>query len=204
MLKTKDITLRDLIPSDIKKRIYWETTETEWQLWDGPWLYEKMDPATKEKELQNYITLLQRRIEQSAELTKGPKRQFQIATNSPDSQYIGWVSGYKIDNKYNITTHAGHYAVGITIPDQSARGKGYAYQALSLYINYLLEYNETDLYLQTWSGNHRMIHIAEKLGFEEYCRKKNIRTVRGQKYDGLTFKLNLETFTHFKATHNLD
>lgn len=42
-----------------------------------------------------------------------------------------------------------------------------------------------------------MIHIAEKIGFEECCRKIGIRSVRGRLYDGLTFKLNKEKFLNF-------
>ena len=33
-----------------------------------------------------------------------------------------------------------------------------------------------------------MIGLARKLGFEEYCRKPGVRTVRGKQYDGLTFR----------------
>ena len=39
-----------------------------------------------------------------------------------------------------------------------------------------------------------MIGLAEKLGFEEYRRKKGLRTVAGKPYDGLTFRLNEEKF----------
>ena len=75
-----------------------------------------------------------------------------------------------------------------------ARGKGYAFSALRLFIRYLLGCGETEIYTQTWSGNVRMIGLAEKLGFEEYRRKRDYRTVSGKKYDGLTFRLNLEKF----------
>ena len=43
-----------------------------------------------------------------------------------------------------------------------------------------------------------MIGLAKKLGFEEYKRKPDLRTVRGQKYDGLTFRLNLEFYQESK------
>ena len=33
--------------------------------------------------------------------------------------------------------------------------------------------------------------LAEKLGFTECCRKPKLRTVRGQQYDGLTFRKEL-------------
>ena len=47
------------------------------------------------------------------------------------------------------------------------------------------------MYVQTWSGNLPMIALAEKLGFRQVCRKKGIRTVRGRKYDALTFRKEL-------------
>lgn len=88
----------------------------------------------------------------------------------------------------------GKCAVGIDIPAVAARGKGYAFAALKLFIGYLLENGERGIYTQTWSGNVRMIGLAEKLGFEEYRRKKGLRTVAGKPYDGLTFRLNEEKF----------
>ena len=57
-----------------------------------------------------------------------------------------------------------------------------------------MENGERGIYTQTWSGNVRMIGLAEKLGFEEYRRKKGLRTVAGKPYDGLTFRLNEEKF----------
>ena len=38
---------------------------------------------------------------------------------------------------------------------------------------------------------HYAVARAEKLGFTEYCRKPKLRTVRGQQYDGLTFRKEL-------------
>lgn len=66
-----------------------------------------------------------------------------------------------------------------------------------MFIKYLLERGEAPIFTQTWSGNHRMIHVAEKIGFEECRRKKDLRMVRGERYDGLTFKLNVEKFEDY-------
>lgn len=49
----------------------------------------------------------------------------------------------------------------------------------------------TCAYTQTWSGNHAMLRVAEKLGFTEYFRKKNHRTVNGEQYDAVTLKIEL-------------
>ncbi|MFX0548532.1 GNAT family N-acetyltransferase [Hathewaya histolytica] len=75
------------------------------------------------------------------------------------------------------------------IPDKSARRQGYATEALGLFIQYLKGNGIKEIYTQTWSGNLRMIGLAHKLGFKETNRKCDIRMVRNEKYDGLTFKL---------------
>jgi len=53
------------------------------------------------------------------------------------------------------------------------------------------------VYTQTWSGNKRMIGLAQKLGFEICQLVPNKRRVRGKLYDGLTFKLNVDKFKTF-------
>lgn len=200
MLYAKDILLRDFIESDIEKRIYWEKVETEWQLWDGPWEYDGLTEEEKEKEFSKYLHTMNNWVKHYQHISDDEKRHtFQIATRDDGHNYIGWVSYYRIDDDANITNDNGHCAVGINIPDLSARGKGYAYQALCIFINYLLKNGEADIYTQTWSGNLRMIHIAEKMGFEECRRKTGVRFVRGKAYDGLTFKLNKDKYNEFCA-----
>ena len=56
-------------------------------------------------------------------------------------------------------------------------------------IDYLKAHGNQRIFTQTWSGNERMIALAQKLGFAEYRRKDGIRQVRGGVYDGLTFEL---------------
>jgi len=201
MLKTQDIILRDFQQSDIEKRIYWETVETEWQQWDGPWEYEGMSEVERQTELEHYVSLLRQTVENVQTLSPDAKRlAFQIDTNTTPPRYIGWVTSYRIDENFLYSdSETVRCTVGIDIPDRTARGKGYAYQAMCLFIRYLRNQGEHDIYTQTWSGNLRMIHIAEKLGFEECCRKKNFRTVRGKYYDGLTFQLNWDKFLSFSS-----
>lgn len=203
MLKSKDIILRDFKESDIEKRIYWETEETEWQLWDGPWEFEGLVGAEKRAHLQRYVKRLRERA--TKRIPEHEKRiSFQIDTCGEDPRYIGWMASYYLTERFGLTRSiTTRCAVGIDIPDRSARGRGYAYQALSLFIDYLLEHGETEIYIQTWSGNERMVHIAEKMGFEECDRKKNFRTVRGRTYDGLTFRLNEQKYAVFKETYAL-
>ena len=191
----KDIILRDFIESDIEKRIYWETVEMEWQQWDAPWEYEGLTEDEKESELQGYIGSLHRWVQQDSVLPDDHTRyRFQIALKDEGQKYIGWCNAYCIDKDYCYTDDEAYCAVGINIPEVSERGKGYATQALCMFIQYLLERGECPIFTQTWSGNHRMIHVAEKIGFEECRRKVDFRMVRGERYDGLTFRLNEEKF----------
>lgn len=198
MLQANNVVLRDFKESDIEKRIYWETVETEWQKWDGPWEYEGLTEEQKQENLQDYIKSMQKWAVAAVPADE-KRKSFQIDICGPEPKYIGWVSSYYLNEDFAFTrTITNRCAIGIDIPDVSARGKGYAYQALCLFIDYLFDHGETEIYTQTWSGNERMIHIAEKMGFEEYCRKIGFRTVRGRKYDGLTFCLDRNKYVAFK------
>lgn len=186
------VILRDFMESDIEKRIYWETAETEWQLWDAPWEYENLSDEQKKRELNDYIAKMHTWVQKYVSMADDEKRTaFQICIKGENNdEYIGWCGSYRIDDDCNFSSVGDRCAIGIDIPQRGARGKGYAYNAMCLFIDYLISGGETDIYTQTWSGNERMIGLAKKLGFEEFYRKPDLRMVRGQKYDGLTFRLN--------------
>lgn len=196
-LKDDQIILRDFKDSDIEKRIYWETTETEWQLWDAPWETESLTEIEKKKELEDYIENMKGWAEKFHTMPDTQRRYgFQICTC--EDNYIGWCNSYYIDEEYNYSKSGTKCTIGIDIPEIYQRGKGYAFHALCLFIDYLLKHGEDEIYTQTWSGNKRMIHLAQKLGFEECCRKSEIRKVRGKVYDGLTFRLNMNSYQSVK------
>lgn len=198
MICAKNIGLRDLTESDIKDRIYWEKVETEWQQWDAPWEYEGLSEEEKENEFKDYVNSLHKRVERCRNMPAEQKRYtFEIVTLGEKTKHIGWVSAYSIDENCNFIEGDGHCTVGIDIPDRSDRGQGYGGEALCAFINYLHGWGEQDFYTQTWSGNRKMIHLAEKMGFEEYRRKEGIRLVQGKKYDGLTFRLDWEKYGEF-------
>lgn len=192
-IKYKNIILRDFMESDIEDYVRWNTAETQWALWDGPWemerkLAEYNEEAHREK-LGGYL----------AKQKEGHRRSFEIDTI--EGAHIGSVNAYCIDDEYNWR-QAGEksewlesrWAVGIDICESDYWSGGYGTQALTAFIRYCIDDGYTDLYTQTWSGNFRMVGLAQKMGFYECCRKKDIRKVRGGSYDGLTFRLDLEKF----------
>lgn len=191
-LQNGKIILRPLIARVIPDRIRWETEETEWQLWDGPWEYEGKTAKTLAAEAAEMeIRLTERLSELPGE---GPVDRFEICVNDEEETHVGWCGAYHIDEDCTIAETGTRCAVGVCIPPMSARRKGYAAAALCRYIEYLQGCGYTEVYTQTWSGNVRMIALAEKLGFVECRRKIGLRLVRGERYDGLTFRLDTEQF----------
>ena len=54
MRKDERVLLRDFMRQDIEKRLYWETVETEWQLWDVPWEYEGQTGVQRREAMARY------------------------------------------------------------------------------------------------------------------------------------------------------
>lgn len=176
-ISNQSIFLRDMSIKDIDDYIIWNTTEFEWQDWDAPWEKEEINIENIKngilQKLKNPVPEIRRRLE--------------ICTIA--GQHIGWVTSYNIDGDKT------RFAVGIDIPCREYRGKNLGEMTLTLFISYWLKSNTvSEIYTQTWSGNHRMISLVEKCGFEIVCRNVNYREVRGSIYDSLTFKLNKDLF----------
>lgn len=214
------VILRDFIESDIEDYVRWETVETDWKLWDAPWEHAGQTDEQRAAALRDDVSWMHTYAREVASLRDGePRRRFEVCTmggecvsllrsegnesserllaagrDAPAALHIGGVSTYRIDDDFSITENGRHLALGIDINSMSARGCGYGLRALRLFTEYLFGEGARELYCQTWSGNERMVHLASKLGFEECCRKPDLREVRGQRYDGLTFVLK-STFT---------
>jgi len=167
VLKNDKIILRHIQESDIENYTKWTTVETEWQNWDAPWEWLEDNGE--------YLEMLKN------SLNKEPTdRRLMIETVA--GEHIGSVNSYYIDGDND------KLAVGIGIPPISARGKRYGFSALTLFLEHLFKSRDI-IYTQTWSGNFPMIALAEKLGFVEIRRIRNLREVNEKKYDALTFAI---------------
>lgn len=199
-LKYHNIILRDMRESDIDDEIRWNTVETAWADWDAPW--------ETEEELRGFDP--DRHREEELAFLKKPRpehrRSFELDT--AEGVHIGAVNMYCIDGDFNWLEKApdteeerkkARWAVGLDICESAFWSGGWGTQALCAFLLYNLEAGYTALYTQTWSGNFRMIGLAEKLGFRECRRKAGIRQVRGETWDGLTFRLDRAAFEAFCA-----
>lgn len=192
----RDIVLRDMKESDIEDEIRWNTVETGWALWDAPWEMEvellKFDPkAYRQSELKNL---------------KSPKDEprWGFELDTAEGIHIGSVNSYLIDENWEWIAFkevkAGqkvYRTLGIEINDSHFWGRGLGTQALAAFAKHFIDNGISELCLQTWSGNIRMIRVAEKVGFVECNRNVGNRLVRGGAYDGLTFKLDLDRFHNY-------
>lgn len=175
------LILRDMKEEDIEDYVRWFTVDTEWSdAWDAPWEKFSTIESEERKSWTEYYL-------QVKDLTNEFRYKFEIEV---DGIHIGWVSSYYdldyIDNVNKII------AIGIDIPEKKYRGHGYGTLALKMFIDYLFKNNKKEIFIQTWSGNLPMIKVIERLGFIEYFRKKDYRTVNNKKYDAITYLLKIK------------
>jgi len=79
--------------------------------------------------------------------------------------------------------------IGIVIFNENYWGYGIGYKALELWITKLFKDKKEILRigLSTWSGNERMIRLAEKLGFLREATYRNARIVNGEYFDSVSY-----------------
>lgn len=174
------IKLRDMQKSDIEDYVRWFTKDTEWMNWDAPW------EDVKANELEERISWTKQYQYTENQDSKKERCKFEIEM---DGKHIGWVCAYYdleyLENKEKIL------AIGIDIPEKSYRCKGYGTKAIQLFIQYLKSKGHQMVYIQTWSGNYPILKVIEKLGFQEFYRKKRYRVINNKEYDAITYKLNI-------------
>lgn len=173
----KQIRLRDMQASDVSEWVRWQTPDAQWKTLDAPYYHQDDEARPLEEVAQEQVTKLAKNINRSR-----PHRVAAIA-RAEDDFYLGMVSWYWISQETNWP------AVGIVIYDPAHWGKGYGYEALGLWSQYLfdamLEFIRLDL--RTWSGNKGMMRLAEKVGYTLEARFRKARMVDEQIYDGIGY-----------------
>ncbi len=189
-IQFNNIVLRDMKESDIEDYVRWFTTEIQWMDWDAPWETEMLDADAERKRWTEYYESMR---EMPDDVTRW---KFEIESAG---RHIGWVSSYLTDENYEWISakqvkdgQTVHETIGICICESNLWGKHLGTNALCAFIRYYAEHGCEEIYTQTWSGNVRMIAVAEKLGFEICNRIVDEREVQGEKYDALTFVLDLK------------
>lgn len=180
------IVLRDSVQSDIDDEIRWMNTDTQWIQADTPWeQVEPVDPIELRTNMLEYICnrpadAIRSRLEITAE-----------------GKHIGFVCAYYLQPPADVGQLAKdgqQLALGIEICEPLYWNKGIGTLSMVAWIRYLLDMGYTNLCLETWSGNYRMMRCAEKLGFSVSARSVRAHKVENQFFDALTYVLDIEQF----------
>ncbi|MBO1626794.1 GNAT family N-acetyltransferase [Bacillus arachidis] len=166
-LQGKKVIVRKIEEKDIHSlysQIYKEENP-EWKKWDAPYF-----PFSIQK-YPVYKESLQSKLEEE------PLSQFIIETDNEIIGTVGFYWEYKASRWLEI---------GIAIYDPAYWNGGYGTEALQLYRDLLFENMEIGrVGLTTWSGNERMMKVAEKIGMKLEGRMRNCRYYNGTYYDSI-------------------
>ena len=159
------VNLRTLVESDIPDYERWYTHDYKAWEFDAPYLGHGLGNT------------LENRRKWLAGDRKPPFRRLEIETK--EHRHIGWVSIYRVTAVDVHMTEA-----GIDIIEDELWNQGLGTEALRLWVDYVFEaHSLARLGVATWSGNPRMVRVAEKVGFQIEASIRNGCEVKGRFYD---------------------
>ncbi|GAK02121.1 acetyltransferase, GNAT family [Geomicrobium sp. JCM 19037] len=160
-----EITIRPVRDEDMERlwELLYREENPEWKKWDAPYFTHRTMPLNR---------FLERRDEW---------------VNSDDGWVIeangiviGTVTYYYEDEMKNWLE------MGIGIYDPEWWGGGSGSKALRLWMDHLFSTLPlVRVGLTTWSGNERMVRVAEKLGMKMEARIRNVRFYNNHYYDSI-------------------
>lgn len=163
----KKVRLKEPTEKELEELYFWKFEEKEQKAkqWNGPYIIEAK--MTKEEYRKNWQKGIFHNIPSSLAITI-------------DGKTVGSVGAYWVDRNTNWLE------TGIVIYDSNFWNGGYGSEAYRLWIDFIFE--ATDFHrlgMSTWSGNTRMIKVAEKLGLTEEARIREARVVNGEYFDAI-------------------
>lgn len=176
----KDIILRKMKLSDLE--LFYELNKPTqlFHSFNGPYF---------KKETDNELKIRIEKMRVALKNNKHPDNSMVIADKEDDT-IVGSVSWYWKSQETNWME------IGIVIFNNNYWGMGIGYKALKKWIALLFDERKdlVRLGLTTWSGNKRMIHLAEKLNFKCEATYRKARIVDGKYYDSVSYGILREEF----------
>lgn len=168
------INLRNIELNDLESYRFLNHPSREFYKFNGPYF-----GTITEKELDKGILKLKDRL-LSGELGFPTKK---LIVDAVTNELIGSV------NKYYKSKETNWMEIGIVIFNEHYWGRGIGYSALKLWTTTVFkEHPEIiRLGLTTWSGNVRMMKLAEKLDFKKEAVYRKARIVDNEYYDSVSY-----------------
>ena len=186
MDNSTNLIIRELEMKDLKDFLYWNHPSREFHKYNGPYYGRK-----NEEELRRYVEELKEQFLNGANNVLKNKK---MIANKDTDEIIGQV------NWYWKSEETLWMEIGIVIFNENYWGKGIGYEALKLWIDEIFDENPklVRLGLSTWSGNLRMMHLAEKLGFVKEAVYRKARIVNNEYYDSISYGILKEEWELLK------
>ena len=180
-----DIHLRKIENGDLERYKYWQLPMHKYHDFNGPY-FKKLNEEEVDKEMNRI----------SEEIRKGnndPIPNKKIISNE-NRDLIGEVNWYWKSKETNWLE------VGIVIFNEKNWGKGIGKQALKLWIKEIFDSKKEIIRigLTTWSGNHGMMNLAEKLKMKREAVYRKARIVNGKYFDSVSYGLLREEWALFE------
>lgn len=164
---------------------FWELAfsnpHAEWTKWNGPYFHDKLPSK------DTFIDSSQKNVYLNNPLRK-------VIWNN--NQMVGMVFAYYADEPLEKWLE-----VGISIYRQANWQQGIGRQALTQWITELFKQSTLPhLGLTTWSGNYRMIALAESLNLKKEAEIRQVRYWQGKYWDSIKYGILRTKWTNKNKT----
>lgn len=152
----------------------------EWKNWDGPYFEDYKQYLTYDAfQKSNVYTFYQ---------------SDRVRGIFIDNQVVGVVSFYWENEKTRWLE------IGIVIYDKNYWNGGYGTCAIRMWLDIVFEkFKEIEhIGLTTWSGNHRMLKAAEKVGMIKEAQIRKVRYWQGYYYDSVKYGVLRDEWANIK------
>ena len=191
-LHSNQIVLRDWREADFEVDRLWYEGKHKWMDFNGPYY-----PLPQKVEQEKWREKMRQKINTAG--FEHPRQNLVIAEKESDF-LLGTVNRYW----QSIETH--WLSIGIVIYNDRYWGKGIGEEALKLWGSYLFEQMPqiARLDMRTWSGNHGLMHLAEKLGFRKEAVFRKARIVDGCYFDSIAYGILREEWQELHGIENVN
>lgn len=179
MYSDHDLLIRPIKENDLPRlwELIYKDDAPEWKKWDAPYFPHQAMPY------ENFRTDADNWIDTE-----------EIWLITVQDQICGTVSYYFEDIQKNWLE------MGIILHESHNWSQGLGTRALRLWMRHI--FNTLPVVrvgLTTWSGNKRMIRVAEKLGMQMEGRIRKVRYYEGDYYDSIRMGILREEWVHHVA-----
>lgn len=183
----KTYYIRDIQEKDLESYKELIQPDKKFHKFNGPYYKNKTS-----EEIEVYITEIKTKLYEH----KQPQYFKKLIVDSKNETLIGEVNWYWKSEETNWLE------IGIVIFNEDYWGKGIGSIILPEWIDQIfIKFPEIiRIGLTTWSGNIRMIKLAEKIGLEKEAAFKKARIVNNKFYDSISYGILKEDWLKIKCS----